>query len=78
LQTGGAAPTILNAANEVGVAAFLAGKIGFLDIAAIVGETMAQGVSQGLAAAPKTLADVLELDRAGRAMADELVQTRRK
>lgn len=40
LQTGGAAPTILNAANEVAVAAFLAGRIGFLDIARVVEETL--------------------------------------
>ena len=33
LQQGGAAPTVLNAANEVGVARFLGGDIGFLDIA---------------------------------------------
>jgi 1-deoxy-D-xylulose-5-phosphate reductoisomerase len=36
LARGGAAPTVLNAANEVAVGAFLAGRIGFLDIAAIV------------------------------------------
>ena len=35
--SGGGAPTVLNAANEVAVAAFLDGRIGFLDIAAIVG-----------------------------------------
>lgn len=37
LQQGGGAPTILNAANEVAVAAFLAGRIGFLDIERVVG-----------------------------------------
>ncbi len=36
LRAGGGAPTILNAANEVAVAAFLARRIGFLDIAAVV------------------------------------------
>ena len=40
LRAGGAAPTVLNAANEVAVAAFLAGRIGFLDIAAIVEATL--------------------------------------
>src|SRR5919206_148170 len=40
LRAGGAAPTILNAANEVAVAAFLAHRIGFLDIAAVVAETL--------------------------------------
>lgn len=41
LQTGGAAPTILNAANEVAVDAFLKGRIGFLDITRIVEQTLA-------------------------------------
>ncbi|MFV3073334.1 1-deoxy-D-xylulose-5-phosphate reductoisomerase [Niveispirillum fermenti] len=36
LQSGGAAPTILNAANEVAVAAFLAGELRFLDIPRVV------------------------------------------
>ena len=36
LQAGGAAPTILNAANEIAVAAFLAGQIGFLQIVGCV------------------------------------------
>lgn len=40
LRRGGTAPTILNAANEVAVHAFLEGRIGFLDIAAIVEETL--------------------------------------
>jgi 1-deoxy-D-xylulose-5-phosphate reductoisomerase len=35
-RAGGTAPTILNAANEVAVAGFLAGRIGFLDIARVV------------------------------------------
>ncbi len=40
LQTGGMAPAAMNAANEVGVEAFLDRRIGFLDIAATVGETL--------------------------------------
>jgi 1-deoxy-D-xylulose-5-phosphate reductoisomerase len=35
LKAGGTAPAILNAANEIAVAAFLAGRIGFMDIAAL-------------------------------------------
>jgi 1-deoxy-D-xylulose-5-phosphate reductoisomerase len=42
LATGGAAPAAMNAADEVAVAAFLAGRIGFLDIAATVEETLAR------------------------------------
>ncbi len=40
LRAGGAAPTILSAANEVAVDAFLAGRIGFLDIVATVADVM--------------------------------------
>jgi 1-deoxy-D-xylulose-5-phosphate reductoisomerase len=42
LRTGGTAPAVLNAANEVAVAAFLAGQIGFLDISSACKETMAR------------------------------------
>jgi 1-deoxy-D-xylulose-5-phosphate reductoisomerase len=40
LRAGGGAPAVLNAANEIAVAAFIAGEIGFLDIAAVVAATM--------------------------------------
>jgi len=40
LNAGGGAPAAMNAANEVGVAAFLDRRIGFLDIAALVAETL--------------------------------------
>ncbi len=43
LETGGAAPTILNAANEVAVAAFIAGRIGFGGIAELVEATLGGG-----------------------------------
>ena len=43
LETGGAAPTILNAANEVAVAAFIAGRIGFGGIADLVEATLGGG-----------------------------------
>jgi 1-deoxy-D-xylulose-5-phosphate reductoisomerase len=42
LHAGGSAPTALNAANEVAVNAFLAGRIGFLDIVKIVEQTLEQ------------------------------------
>ena len=40
LRAGGGAPTALNAANEVAVEAFLKGRIGFADIARLVGRTL--------------------------------------
>jgi 1-deoxy-D-xylulose-5-phosphate reductoisomerase len=63
LEAGGAKPAILNAANEIAVAAFLDGRIGFLDIAAIGGETLG---SLDLPA-PETIAEVLAVDEAARA-----------
>ncbi|MGH7073540.1 MAG: 1-deoxy-D-xylulose-5-phosphate reductoisomerase [Stellaceae bacterium] len=69
LEEGGAAPPILNAANEIAVAAFLDGMIGFLDIAAIVEECLAT-LERGAIA---TLDDVYEADRAAREMARRLV-----
>ncbi len=65
LQSGGSAPTILNAANEVAVARFLAGDVGFLDIAAIVEHTMDRVAHQSLA----TLEDVMAVDAEARRVA---------
>jgi len=59
----------LNAANEVAVASFLDRRIGFLDIAAIARETMDGFVPP----APRTLEDVLEVDREARAQAEQAV-----
>ena len=42
LVEGGSAPAALNAADEIAVAAFLSGRIGFLDIAATVEETLSR------------------------------------
>jgi len=68
LAAGGAKPAILNAANEVGVASFLASRIGFLDIAALVGDVLA-GYDPP---APASIDEVLEIDRKARDVAAEL------
>jgi 1-deoxy-D-xylulose-5-phosphate reductoisomerase len=65
LQIGGAAPTILNAANEIAVARFLAGEIGFLDILSTVEETLAQCRNDH----PTTLDEVMALDAEARRLA---------
>ncbi|WP_066583236.1 1-deoxy-D-xylulose-5-phosphate reductoisomerase [Sphingomonas pruni] len=70
LTAGGGRPAILNAANEVAVAAFLAGKIGFLEIAAIVADTL-DGYDPP---APETLDDVLAIDDEARTIAGERVE----
>ncbi len=58
-KQGGIMPTVLNASNEVAVAAFLEDKIGFLDIAEHVERTMALWSNH----AEPTLAELIEIDR---------------
>jgi len=70
LQRGGGAPTILNAANEIGVAAFLKGEIGFLDIVNGVEATLDTMPTT----APANLADVALLDQEARQRAREIVR----
>jgi 1-deoxy-D-xylulose-5-phosphate reductoisomerase len=70
-EAGGAAPAVLNAANEVAVAAFLAGQIRFTRIAALVEETL----TRPLPSAPSSLDDVLAVDAAARAMAADMLET---
>jgi len=65
LRSGGCKPAILNAANEVAVAAFLAGEIGFPAIAALV-ETVLAGFDPP---PPASLADVLAIDAEARVRA---------
>jgi 1-deoxy-D-xylulose-5-phosphate reductoisomerase len=69
-QAGGAAPAVLNAANEVAVAAFLAGKTGFTRIAVTVEQTLARE----LPPAPQCLDDVMAVDREARARANEMLE----
>ncbi|HJV91708.1 MAG TPA: 1-deoxy-D-xylulose-5-phosphate reductoisomerase [Holophagaceae bacterium] len=72
LRAGGTAPALLNAANEVAVAAFLQGGIGFWDIQACVSDTL-----QALPSEPaRDLAQVLDADRAARRHADGWVASR--
>ena len=71
LKTGGAAPTILSAANEVGVHGFLAGKIGFLDIVRTVEQTLERVPATPLAG----LDDVHAVDSEAREVAAELAAT---
>ncbi|MGZ2411376.1 1-deoxy-D-xylulose-5-phosphate reductoisomerase [Sphingomonas sp. F9_3S_D5_B_2] len=59
LEAGGAAPIVLNAANEVAVEAFLGGAIRFTDIADTVGAALYE--SSNLP--PASIADVLAIDR---------------
>jgi 1-deoxy-D-xylulose-5-phosphate reductoisomerase len=68
-QAGGAVPAVLNAANEIAVAAFLGGQISFTRIAAQVEEVLGSYAPP----APGSLSDVLEVDGEARARARLLV-----
>ena len=72
LVQGGGSPTVLNAANETAVQAFITGRIGFLDIAAIVEETLSALPVGQLG----SLDDVHHIDREARALAAELAARR--
>ncbi len=72
LRAGGSAPCILNAANEIAVAAFINGQVGFLDIADVVSATLdrlGSGPLEGLEA-------VLAADAVARRTAADLVKDR--
>ncbi|MGN3975399.1 1-deoxy-D-xylulose-5-phosphate reductoisomerase [Tsuneonella sp. SYSU-LHT278] len=69
-EAGGAAPAVLNAANESAVAAFLAGKIAFTRIAL----TVERALSRDLPPPPASLEDVLAIDGEARARANELLE----
>ncbi len=70
-QEGGAAPAVLNAANEIAVAAFLAGQISFSRIARLVEDVLSV---RSLPPAPATLEDVLRIDADARVWASELLE----
>ncbi len=65
MQAGGAAPAVFNAANEIAVAAFLAGRLPFLGIASVVEKTL-ETVQPAM---PAHLSDVLAADAAARRLA---------
>jgi 1-deoxy-D-xylulose-5-phosphate reductoisomerase len=70
LRAGGTSPTVLNAANEVAVAAFLSKRIGFLDIAGVVDHIVTEMPHR----AADSLDVVLETDAEARARAGSLIK----
>jgi 1-deoxy-D-xylulose-5-phosphate reductoisomerase len=72
LEAGGSGGTVLNAANEVAVEAFLARRIGFLAIATLVEATLAASPDL-VVSAPVTVEDVLAVDSEARARAGALL-----
>jgi 1-deoxy-D-xylulose-5-phosphate reductoisomerase len=70
MRTGGLAPTILNAANEVAVDAFLNRRIGFLDIPRVAETALAE--SPGANVEPSSLDGVLATDGRARELAGKI------
>ena len=68
-RRGGIAPAVLNAADEVAVAAFLDGRIGFTGIAAVVAETL-EAVPHRV---PGSVEDVLDADAEARRRASDVI-----
>ena len=79
MREGGAAPIMLNAANEVAVGAFLDGAFTFCGIPRVVEAVLSQGsgAGQGLAAsgagAPRSLEEITAIDAESRARAHDIV-----
>ena len=68
-ESGGTAPAVLNAANEVAVEGFLCGQIGFMDIARLIEQVLEQQQLQQVV----DLDSVLQADRQARALAGRLL-----
>jgi 1-deoxy-D-xylulose-5-phosphate reductoisomerase len=66
-RTGGSAPAVLNAADEIAVQAFLDGRIGFASIATVVERTLDDVSHRTLT----SVADVLDIDQQARAVAHD-------
>lgn len=72
LEQGGAAPTILNAANEVAVAEFLAGRLGFAAIPSLVEATLDAAARKGMVREPASVEEALAIDKDARSIAGTL------
>ena len=69
LEAGGGAPTVLNAADEVAVGEFIAGRIGFPGITALVEATLDKAAGQGLLAEPAGIDAAIAVDHIARSIA---------
>ncbi|HEY5305553.1 MAG TPA: 1-deoxy-D-xylulose-5-phosphate reductoisomerase [Pseudolabrys sp.] len=69
LEAGGGAPTVLNAADEVAVGEFIAGRIGFPGITALVEATLDKAAGQGLLGEPAGIDAAIAVDHIARSIA---------
>lgn len=77
LESGGAGANIMNAANEIAVASFLEGRIGFLEIARIVEDALDRASAHAHRGVT-TIEDAVALDAEGRRLAAEIVNSGRR
>lgn len=73
LESGGGAPTVLNAANEVAVSEFLSKRIGFAGIPALVEAALAAADARGLLREPASVDDALAIDHDSRLLTHDLL-----
>jgi 1-deoxy-D-xylulose-5-phosphate reductoisomerase len=73
LVAGGAAPTILNAANEIAVAEFVGRRLGFSGIAALVEATLDAAERRGETAEPQSVEQAIAVDHNARRLAAQLL-----
>ena len=73
LADGGAAPTILNAANEVAVQEFIDRRLSFLGIPALVEATLDAAQRRGITAAPQSVEEAVAIDHTSRSLALSLL-----
>ncbi|CAN5219489.1 1-deoxy-D-xylulose-5-phosphate reductoisomerase [soil metagenome] len=74
LKAGGVAPTVFNAANEVAAYAFLDRKLGFLNIAAVVAETLDRATAEGMTSGSEDACDAaLAVDAQARRIARTII-----
>jgi 1-deoxy-D-xylulose-5-phosphate reductoisomerase len=73
LAAGGAAPTVLNAANEVAVHEFVSGRLGFCGIPALVEATLEAAPRRGATAEPASVEEALHIDHTARRLAVDLL-----
>jgi len=73
MESGGAAPTVLNAADEVAVGEFISGRIGFTAIAALVEATLDAAAKRNLLAEPASIDAAMAVDHIARSLAKDLL-----
>jgi 1-deoxy-D-xylulose-5-phosphate reductoisomerase len=73
LETGAAAPTVLNAANEVAVGEFIAGRLGFAGISVLVETVLDAAERQKLTGEPDTIDAAIAIDHVARSLARDLL-----